>query len=207
MITPEDYFKKYDPVKAHAYYERTKKLKGRKKVSTITKSRRTSSKPKPLTPAQLKMKAAKERVGRLQGKVNSIRKSLSEVQAELVQKRHDAVQANKKNSDGKTTAKERAQSQAYRDKNQTKIAQKAKATAKSGGTTSTSTSKAKIDSRDSIRQLETKERALKGLLKEANRQLSVAQNELGSLVHTAILLDPNSENYFAHFQSAERIPS
>lgn len=190
----------YDPVKAHAYYERTKKLKGRTKgaAKVSTKSVKPSG---PLTAKQ----KAQARVGRLRGKVARLKKALSETEAELSKKLQEAKTKAKENSDGKTTAKERQSSKQYRDKHKQELASKRKKESSSDGSSSSSQPKTLADM--STDELAARANKIRATIKEAQRQLSNANQQLGQLAHSAILSEPDVNELFAHFQSAEGIPS
>lgn len=138
----------YDPVKAHEYYMRTRKLKGRKKGSdeepksgndssakgSSTKGKETKSKPTYSPSLQTKIANLKDRLAKLQARLREINQSSS----------------NAKGSKEKTAA-EKAESardsKAYRRKNKAKIAAQAKkADAKKGPTPIGSMSKTQVQS-------------------------------------------------------------
>lgn len=189
----------YDPVKAHDYYERTKKLKGRSKSGASTKSVKRSG----VLAAQ---QTAKARVGRLRGKIARLKTALSETEAELSKKRGNARKKAQANSDGKTTAQERQSSKQYRDKHKQELASKRKAKAGSSDGSSSSSQAPDLASM-SVKELEARSIKIRAVLQEAQRQLSNANQQLGQLAHSAILSEPDVNELFAHFQSAEGIPS
>lgn len=188
----------------HEYYERTKQLKGRKKGVAKSVSSKTKPAAKTNPKDSPKVQKAKARISRLRGKISKLKGALSEVNAEMSKKRAAARKTEKKNSDGKTTAKERQSSKEYRDKHQQEIASKSKSKTKSGGSSSSSSNSV---SDMTMEQLQTRATKIRGLIKSAQKQLSNANQELGQLAHSALLLDPNVKERFAQFKSAERIPS
>lgn len=199
----------YDPVKAHDYYERTKKLKGRKKGTSAATSGASNKSVK--SPGKLAaQQKAKARVGRLRGKIARLKTALSETEALISQKRQEARKTAKKNSDGKTTAKERQDSKQYRDKHKQELASKRKAKdTKSGGSSGSSSSGSAPKSPQDMSLAELEDRSIKirVTIQEAQRQLSNANQQLGQLAHSMILSSPDVNELFAHFQSAEGIPS
>jgi HK97 family phage prohead protease len=182
----------YDPAKAHAYYERTKKLKGRKSDGSSrgsglggngtpesglifrSKSKKTnSSKPK-VSPETSTSNAT---VVRLKAKVVALSGALSKAKQALSEKRAAARETEKKNSDGKSTAKEKQASKEYRDKNKAKIAEKRKSESSSdspdpGGYSSMS-----------VEELTVRVSTIQRTLGEAKRQLTEATKSLGHFAH------------------------
>lgn len=208
----------YDPVKAHEYYERTKELKGRasggrSNVSIVQPKKSSSNGSKgPNKPSKSETEArdkAMARVNRLEGKVQLLEQSLSKALATLSKKRIEAAREEKKNSDGKTTAKERQSSKEYREKNREKINDKTaeKRKSKSGGSSRSSGSSSKKESGMSVADLESRISKIRSTLRDAKHQLANSKKKLGQLTHSAITSDPMFEANFARFQSAERIPS
>lgn len=201
--------KVYDPAKAHAYYERTKQLKGRKKGSSKPKvAGRPSVKER--VAGQSKGQKAQARVGRLRSKIKTLNGALDEAQTALRQKQQDSRQSarkeEKERSDGKSTAKEKQSSKEYREKHQSEIKAKSKKTgSKSGGGSSKSSSKSVSDM--SVQELRSRVTKIKSALRDAKRQLSNANSELGQLAHSAITSELDVNEHFAQFKSAERIPS
>lgn len=193
--------KKYDPVKAHEYYERTKKLKGRKKGSGAQKS---SGSKRKLSAQELKTQKAKARIGRLREKLNRLKDALSKTEAELSSRRQAAKKEEKKNSDGKTTAKERQDSKEYRDKHKQEIANDRKKESKESAP---DPSGPKGLSDMSVEELDARITKLRATVKEAQRQLSNASQSLGQLTHSALVSQSNVHGLYAQFKSAERIPS
>lgn len=193
------------------YYERTKNLQGRpganpppqKAPSPATKSV-PATKPK-IDP----IKAAEARVSRLKSKVSSLTKALSEAEAALSQSRQAERKKAKASSDGKSTAKEKQDSQEFRDKHKEELkakAKKASKTASSSGGSSSSSSSSNGISAMSAEQLGSRIIKIRSVLRDAKRQLSSATQQLGQLAHSAIVSDPKSNENFARFRS-ERIPS
>jgi hypothetical protein len=125
----------YDPKKAHDYYERTKKLKGRKKGSAKPPSatNRAGAKPpvkkhtqvKDLSPQQKKelQAYAAQKVQEAQKKLNELNRKLKDKLAEAKKAERDA----KKPKTASEKAKDARESKKYRDKHQTEVKTKAKA--------------------------------------------------------------------------------
>src|SRR5436190_944160 len=175
---------KYNPNKAHAYYERTKNLKGRQKGTNQPKgSRRRGPAPtKPNnTPSQTSTASAT--VTRLKAKVDALTKALSEAQQALSEKRQAEAKSKRQNSDGKSTAKQRASSQKYRDTHKAQIAAKTKSASGSGSSSSSSSTSV---SSMSVDDLVARVSRIQSTLSEAKRQLSEA---MGNISH-ADFIDP-----------------
>lgn len=177
----------YDPVKAHQYYERTKHLKGRRKGKGDDHSSRhppanRGNRQRP--PLSGKTQAAVARVARLRSAVSKLQGALSKAEAALSLKRQSAAKTAKKNSDGKTTAKERLASKKYRDKNQAKIAAKEKKSSSKGGSSTPSSHSVSDMSVDELQSRITK---IKSALSSAQRQLSNAQQQLA---HSDLVSEP-----------------
>ena len=200
----------YDPKKAHDYYERTKHLKGRNKGQAGS-SRASPSASSGAQAAPVKVssetQAAIAKVNRLKDAVSKLQSALSEAEALLSKKRQDARKSAKANSDGKSTAKEKQSAKEYRDKHKTEIANKRKqdSSSSSGGGSSSTSSTSVSDM--SVDQLTTRIIKIRGVLADAKRQLSNAQQQLGQLAHSDIISEPMSNVHFARFRSAERMPS
>jgi len=187
---------KYDPVKAHAYYEAHKKLKGRSKSSASKSSTKSTSRPHnttPLTKRTPKMNAAHARIGRLRSAIQKLQGALSEAEAALSAKRQTARKTRKANSDGKTTVKERTTAKKYRDKHQAELKSKDKKK------TAPSSSSSNSVSGMSVQELTARVIKLRSALGDAKKQLATAQHELGQLAHTAITSDPDVDIHFAQF--------
>jgi hypothetical protein len=165
----------YDATKAHEYYMRTRKLKGRKKGSSQQPSLR-ESRQQAVSP---RAKQKRELAARIQ----NLDKKLKDLEALIRKKEHEEASENRKGKAKKeraAKAKDKPQSAAekakaareakkYRDKHQNKLAAKAKqASGKSGG----STKKATKDS--SVSELKTLATKVKG-------QIAVAKAKLAAL--------------------------
>lgn len=173
----------YDPIKAHEYYERTKKLKGRlDKVERSTKRRNRRS--VSLTPSiRRQSNISTSKITRLQNKVNALSSSLSEARQALSEKRQTQEKTERKNSDNKTTVQERNSAKKYRDTHKAEIAAKRK---KDGGSSSGSSSKSSSEPRTlssmSVEELRNRISRIQSALSEAKRQLAAARS--GSLSHS-----------------------
>lgn len=197
----------YDPVKAHDYYERTKKLKGRKKGASPPSAPSRSSTVAPSKSALSEStKAAVARISRLESTVSKLEGALSEAQAALSAKRQAARKTAKENSDGKSTEAEKQASQKYRDKHKQEIAAKSKSSSStSGGGTSSSSSHSVSDM--SVDELESRIINIRSALTDAKRQLSNARQQAGQLAHSDLTSEPSFNTLFAQLRSEERIPS
>lgn len=154
----------YDPVQAHQYYERTKKLKGRKKGKGDAAAKSVLSKVGSVPANRNKQREIAAKKQRLDGQISTLRDRLSKLNAEL-KKRMAA--AKKGEAKARTAAKEAAKpdtaaekreaaekSKDWRAKNQQAVknqnAQRsAKAKASSGD------SKTKAGGSDSVEDLKT----------------------------------------------------
>jgi hypothetical protein len=168
----------YDPAKAHQYYLRTRKLKGRKKGSTAVLEGAT--RPKGPDPA---VRARKKR--ELAQRIASLEQKLQKLELLIRKKETEAKQAAKKGAaEKKEAAKEAAKpdtaaekakkardSKKYRDKNQSKLASKA---GKEGGG-------AKKGTADTKKQSETSVADLKKLATKDKGQIATAKTRLRSL--------------------------
>lgn len=217
----------YDPVKAHQYYERTKKLKGKDKANStsppkvglgsrvvsdtansslhVPRSHSPTSQPKLGSAGE----AARQRVTRLKAAVSKLEGALTEARAALSQKRAAERKTAKENSDGKSTEAEKTASQKYRDKHKAEIATKRKTSSSSSSSSSGSSSSSSTSSVSdmSAPELETRIINIQSALTDAKRQLSNAQQQLGQLAHSAITSEPMFREQLARFLSAERRPS
>lgn len=195
----------YDPVKAHEYYMRTRKLKGGRSRSTKASSSRKTSNSRGTTTKRVSSAdpaKVKSRITRLRTKVSTLEGALSKAQAALSEKRQAERKTDRENSDGKSTVKERKSAKEYRDRNKASIANKRK-----GDSSSTDSSSKSSKSESSIEDLENRVLRIKKTLYEAKKQLATATMKLGELKHSELKSDPMAEEKFARFQSAERIPS
>jgi len=195
----------YNPVKAHEYYERTKKLKGRKKGAERAKNGRSVGVKSSNPTFSSGTKDSAERVNRLKAKVATLEKALSAAQAALSKKRQDARKTKKDNSDGKSSEKEKRTSKEYRDKHKQEIATKRKKdkSSSSGSSSSSSTSISDM----SADELESRIIKIRSALTDAKRQLSNASRTLGHMAHSDLASEPSFNEHYARFRSAERIPS
>jgi len=206
----------YDPqTKAEynrQYYERNKKLKGRRPGGD-TDTGNLPPKGAPPKPSQDDEKAAAARVTRLKAKVKTLEGALTEAMNALVEKRAAEKKAAKESSDGKSTAKEKQSSEEYRDKHKQELKTKEKQESKtaspssSGGSSSSSPASSNSVSSMSASDLSSRIIKIKAALQEAKRQLSSATQKLGQMAHSAIMSDPKANEHFARFQSAERTNS
>lgn len=165
----------YDPVKAHEYYERTKKLKGRLDKVEKSNKRRTRRSVSSIPVVRNTTTTSSSKVTRLQNKVNALSSSLSEARQALSEKRQAQEKTDRNNSDNKTTVKERTSAKKYRDSHKAEIAAKRK---KDGG----SSSEPRTLSSMSVEELHNRISRIQSALSEAKRQLAAARN--GSLSHS-----------------------
>lgn len=175
----------YDPVKAHDYYERTKKLKGRQRGSTLTPSGRQ---PAGFAAANARRSAeAKPRQRReLAQRIQNLEKKLGKLEA-LIRKREHAEAAEDrkgkakkeraaKDRDKPKTAAEKAEAsrdaKKYRDKNQQKL--KAKDASNESGGGKSSDKKKSGSKKASVADL-------KALATKVKGQIAVAKQKLAAL--------------------------
>jgi len=187
----------YDPVKAHEYYERTKKLKGRQKGNNDSKGSRQGKSDKPTVSQQTSSSNAT--VTRAKAKVVALTKALSEARQALSEKRKAEAESAKENSDSKTTVKERAASKKYRDTHKAELA--AKREKESDSSSSTSVSSMTVD------ELVHRVSRIQTALSEAKRQLAEATRSFGHLAH-ADLINPalTLDDITLSHSTAERTP-
>jgi HK97 family phage prohead protease len=174
---------KYDPAKAHAYYERTKQLKGREKGSAkgLKTGAAVPNIPKPgFRKEVIETAASDAAVIRLKTKVAALGKALSEARQVLSEKRQAERETEKDNSDGKSTAKEKQSSKEYRDKNKAEIAAKRKS--ESSSESSESSGPGGYSSM-SVEDLTVRISNIQSTLSEAKRQLTEASKAFGHLAH------------------------
>lgn len=147
----------YDPAKAHDYYLRTRKLKGRKKGATSPTGGKAApgavgGKPvrkKKSDPAEIaKLKA------HTAARVAVLKKKLHELQTELKKRMAEAEKSAKKADKKPTAADKHAQARdakKYRDKHKQELKTKAKA-ASSGGGSSKSKAKGQQEGIDNLKK-------------------------------------------------------
>lgn len=133
----------YDPKKAHEYYLRTRKLKGRKKGAQPPPklgglgARSAFAKPKKTQVEQLSPKQKAELKAYAQQKVQEAQKKLNELNKKLKEKMAEAQKAERDSKKPKTAgekAKDAREAKKYRQSHKTELKTKAKADrAKSGG--------------------------------------------------------------------------
>jgi HK97 family phage prohead protease len=168
----------YDPAKAHAYYERTKKLKGREKGSAkgLKTGAAVPNIPEPgFRQEAIAAKTQAVTVARLKTKVDALGKALSEARQVLSEKRAAARETEKDNSDGKSTEKEKQAAKEYRDKHKAEIAAKQKSESTSSGSGGYSSM--------TVEELTVRISTIQSTLSEAKRQLTEATKSLGHFAH------------------------
>lgn len=157
----------YDPQKAHAYYLRTRVLKGRKKGESYT-VKGPDGKTRSLSKKELSTQKqnSAERVG-------EIKERLHKLTSELSKRMADARAAEAKAKKGPTTAdktKAAREAKKYRDKNK----QKLKTKANSDKESETTTSEPRTESVDELKQKVAKVRDILKSAVERQRSLSSA---------------------------------
>lgn len=156
----------YDPAKAHQYYLRTRKLKGRKKGSTYTVRGRGGN------TQTLSGKELAEQKANSAQRVAHIKQRLHQLTSELNKRMAEARERERKEKKGPTTAeksKAAREAKKYRDKNKQKLKNKGK----SGG----GSKKASSSRKDSVDDLKQKVDRVRDILKNAverQRRLSSA---------------------------------
>lgn len=162
----------YDKVKAHEYYLRTRQLKGRKKAAPVApKGRPVMAKMVSASEHQKIHKQTVARLARLTTKLHSLQNALKEAEQALQNKRQQA----QKNSDGKTTAKERQAAKQYRDTHKAQIKATEKKASSSGGS-----SAPKSVSQMSESELTTRVTHIKHLIASAQKQIKATNDTLRS---------------------------
>lgn len=166
---------KYDPAKAHDYYERTKRLKGRQPGSAEETLKRVGTTTVAVTRKPINANGAKSRaqarVVRLTTKLHSLQNALKEAEDALQNLRKEA----KKNSDGKTTTKEKLAAKKYRDTHKSEIKTKAKkVAAKTSGSTSPSAPKSVSEMSES--ELTDRVSKIKTAVSNAKQQIQKANS-------------------------------
>ena len=166
----------YDPVKAHEYYMRTRKLKGRKPGS---------GQPKPTPKASPVNSRAKQRQA-LSAAIKLMESKLQDLEALIKKKEHEEASSNRKSkakreraakehTKPKTAAekaKQARENKKYRDKHKQKL--KSDAKSKSGGGSSRGKSSATDSSNKSLSEL-------KSLATRVRGQIQVAKQKLAAL--------------------------
>src|SRR6478736_4495054 len=134
------------------------------------------------TPAQ-----AKARVSRLQGKISTRQEALTKTLAALAEARRNAAEEARKDSDGKTTVKERKDSKEYRDKHKEELKDKRDKTEKSKSSSSSSgssSSSSGSDNKPTVDELQARVSKIRGAITSAKKQLSDARAAAGQLAHS-----------------------
>lgn len=168
----------YDPAKAHEYYMKVRKLKGRKKGSAPPPAKGRTASPPPAkgrVPAKAVSGPARARKKQeIQVRIQGLEKKLRDLEA-LIRKKEAAAKKSAKEAAKPDTAAEKSEkardAKKYRDKNQQKVKAAAKkAAAKSGG--GSDTKKASADK--SVTELKSLATKVKG-------QIAVAKQKLAAL--------------------------
>lgn len=182
----------YDPAKAHEYYEKHKKLTGRKKVTQLNQERekasaKPSTKPIPGVKAPQKNTPAKAKQRKeLQARIQNLEKKLQLLKT-LIRKREREEHADDRKSKAKKerAAKERDKpksaaekakaardNEKYRDKHKQELKNKAKdSSSKSGGSTASKSKNSKGPSTSDLKALSAK----------VEGQIAVAKVKLAAL--------------------------
>lgn len=177
----------YDPQKRREYYLRTRQLKGRPPSSAVanTLSRVGSARIKTKKSVSNRQAEQRAKVVRLTQKLNRLQNALKEASDALRKareaesdKRQNAKETEKKNSDGKTTAKERQQSKEYRNRHKTEINQKNRQESGSSGK-----GKSNSVSDMSVEALEGRVKSIKTMIATAKTQIKKAN----SLSHSSFV--------------------
>ena len=176
--------KPYDPVKAHEYYMRTRKLKGRKKGRAEAAVATPHLKANPAVRARQKKELA--------ARIQSLEKKLAQLNSLIKKKEQEAKQAARKaEADKRKSAKEAAkpdtaaekakkarESKKYRAKHKQELKNKAKeAASKSGGGSSKTTSTDKTKPKAGEQSVKD----LKMLATKVRGQLAAAKSKLSAL--------------------------
>lgn len=163
----------YDPAKAHAYYLRTRALKGRKKGSA-----------QDITARPFVSNVAIKQKQQLRAQIQAMEGKLRKLEALILKKEHEGASEDRKSmakkeraakeADKPKTAAEKAdiarQNKQYREKHKQELASKAK----SSGGSKTSTSSKEATPEASVTELKTLATKVKG-------QIAVAKQKLAAL--------------------------
>jgi len=159
--------KTYDPVKAHDYYMRTRKLKGRKKAASAVGETLRTAGTKPPTSNSVQLQRQRQHAAE---QVATLRKKLAELNRQLKERMAESRKSAKEAAKPDTAA-EKAQkardAKKYRDKNKQKLKTKAATDrSKSGGGSSKSGSKSSTG-KDSVEELKAAVDRVQSALKKA----------------------------------------
>lgn len=181
----------YDPVKAHEYYERTKKLKGRRRRRSdppIQVVRRSATRPVQVgrrPPGQESRDAKIRQRQELKTRIQSLERKLKLLEIKIQEREHEEAREDRKGTAKKerarkerekpTTAAEKAkkarESEKYRKKHRQELKSKRDSGKSGGGSTDKKTAGAKTESASQLKVLATK---VKG-------QIAVAKQKLAAL--------------------------
>jgi hypothetical protein len=184
-----DFARAYDPVKAHEYYERTKKLKGRRRGSsqpTSNGQRPSGQDPRTgLTREKIAQNAKAKQRKELAARIQSLEGKLRKLEAKIREMEHEEASEDRrgkakqeraaKEREKPKTAAEKAEaareSEKYREKHQQELKTKAKEASDKSGGGSSKKSGSKTETVSQLRSLATK---VKG-------QIAVAKQKLAAL--------------------------
>lgn len=161
----------YDPAKAHEYYMKNRKLKGRKKGTadpnaSAAKGLVKAAVKKGMVKRKLSPQEKARKLAAVNSRISSIKKKLSELNAKLKEKQAAERKSDAKKKRGPTAAdkhKKAKQDEKYRDKHKQEL--KTKAKAKAGG----SSKKSVGGDRDSVDGLKEQIARTQGALSAANK--------------------------------------
>lgn len=127
----------YDPAKAHEYYLRTRKLKGRKKGSSTYTVRYPGGQTVKLTGRQLAEQKAyvAQRIGHIKAKLAELNTKLTKMRSEARKKDAEAKRDSKKAPTAAEKSEVARESKKYREKHKQELANKAKGSSGSKGST------------------------------------------------------------------------
>lgn len=181
----------YDPIKAHEYYMRVRKLKGRRKGSEQPPPSQSSSRQAKQLPPHRKVKGTlapkeaqkaklKANIQSLEGKLHHLEELIRKKEATLTKDHQNAKSTAKKNHKSKqqSAADKAKASKKYRQSHKQQLKNKAKTAAskKGGGSHGTKGAhgKNKPDAKKSIAEL-------KALATKVKGQLAIAKQKLAAL--------------------------
>lgn len=175
----------YNPAKAHAYYLKTRQLKGRQSavgIASASGKQTLSDAAKKAATHKLSQqhtatarKAAKAKIARITLKLHSLENALKAAESALKTQQAKATQ----NSDGKTTQKEKIAAKQFRDTHKSEIAATAKKTA-AAAPKATSASSTTDVTKMSTKDLTARITKIKGLISNAHSQIKAANAILKS---------------------------
>jgi chromosome segregation ATPase len=185
MLTPTEFELRhlYDPIKAHAYYLRTRQLKGRRRGSGVqpvgfarANARRSAeAKPKQRRELQARIRSLETKLQKLETKIRQMEAKEASEDRRGQAKKERAAKEREKPKTAAEKAEAAREAKKYRDKNQQQLQNKAKEASTTSGGGSSSKAKTKSSSKSSSLT------ELKALATKVRGQIAVAKQKLAAL--------------------------